>query len=781
MASSRVPKTIKISTGEHHISPHLTSLKHTDEIVSAPKFEEKISTKPFELNLLLPEPTMRDVLRSRMEHLHAHAPHKKNQLAPPPSQPVVAQKKSSAKQPVQKKIKPEQKNLPPRVHTRLHLRATAAFLVLALAIVTPLKALTTLEHVREARADVENLKSTTSDGVGKNFDAVSSQITTALTSFHSANTALHEINPIEEFALRHTPVLGEQFGVATRLVGAGEHVSLAAASYMQLFRTLKEREGSPLIERLSMFFEGNRAVVSDLSAAADLVRPIDPHSLPEEQQKFVASARDAILALDNDAEYLASAGPLILSTLGGTQPRRYLIVFQNSAELRPTGGFIGSFAVLDIEKGEIKNLQVPPGGSYDLQGSLKKHVYAPLPLHIINTRWEFQDGNWFPDFPTSAQKLMWFLEKSQGPSVDGVIAINASLLPDLLSVVGPVELARGEKLTAANALATVRENIDAAHIVAETKNKPKEILSEAAPAILSALKAGKSEFFLPLVTAVMKGLEHRDIQMYARDAALQKQIADFGWDGALRDNPNGDFLSVIATNIGGQKTDALIKQTIDHQAKISDDGTVTVTVHITRSQERSSKALEDAPNISYVRAYTPFGARLIEAQGFNSPSEKIFQAPDQWEQEDADLQRVEHEVGFDSKSGTRVTNELGHTAFGNWMITAPGETTEAVLTYVLPFTVQPAHADVLTRIANVLYETSNPTSYTVYIQRQSGSSPTNITSRVILPDGWNMSWITDPRARIAENGILLSLPFVTDLHYGLTATAYASDNKTAKN
>ena len=782
MASERMPKIIQITTGDHNVSPHLTSLRSGDLYHKKSQLTQEApqqyfpEEKPFEFNFALSDEKPLKPEREQGPSLSERFA-KKFAAFTAPKQKKEAPKKHAPK--AKKRVEP--KKAPVVTRTPMRGRATIAFLVLALAIVTPLKALTTFERLREAKNDVENLKSTAGDGVGNSFDAVSSQITDALKSFHSANVTLKEIGPVEEFILKHTPVVGAQYGVATRLVGAGEHVSFAAASYMQLFRTLKEKQDAPLIERLSMFFEGNRAVVSDLQAAADLVRPIDPQDIPEAQRAFVAQARDAILALSSDAEYLASAGPVILTTLGGTAPRRYLIVFQNSTELRPTGGFIGSFAVLDIEKGEVKNLQVPPGGSYDLQGSLKKYVYAPLPMHIINTRWEFQDGNWFPDFPTSAQKLMWFLEKSQGPSVDGVIAINSSLLPELLSIVGPVKIAgKTTELTAETALDTVRTTIDSANHTDATKTKPKEIISEAAPAIIETLKAGKSEHFLPLINTLLKGLERRDIQMYARDENLQKQIADFGWDGALRDNPNGDYLAVIGTNIGGQKTDSLIKQTIDHQAKIDETGKVTVTVRVTRAQRASSRALEDAPNISYVRFYVPLGSKLLEAQGFTAPSEKQFQAPDKWEQSDGDLERIEREIGFDANSGTRITEELGHTAFGNWMISEPGGSTESAISYELPFKVAPHDSQGLARLADVMYDRSNAANYTVYIQRQSGSSPTEISSRVILPEGWRLGWITDGRAQIAENGALLTIPFLTDLHYGLTATAYAKDSTTKK-
>ena len=758
MASSRAPKLIQIRKGGHHLSPHLTSLRadeihnvaanHAADFFELPEIQTPVSV---EMNLIPPGPSVREKIHTRVKTAStaAHEAHKKTHTF---FTNVHLPKFSKSK---------KQKVIPRG-------RVSVAFILVSFLLVTPLKAITTYEHIATAQTNVEQIKSSANDSVNGDLNAVNKLITDALRSFHNANNSLQHIDSAEEFLLQHTPVFGERYGVASRLVASGEHTSLAAASYMQLFRTLKTRSDAPLIERLNLFFEGNRAVVNDLSIAADLVRPIDAASLPENQRAFVLHARDAILALDNDAEYLASAGPVILSMLGNVSPRRYLIVFQNPTELRPTGGFIGSFALIDIENGEIKNLQVPAGGSYDLQGTLKKHLRAPLPLHIINPEWQFQDGNWFPDFPTSAKKLAWFLEKSQGPSVDGVIAINATLLPELLSVVGPVTIKDSNtQLTADNALTTVRDSINVA--AAEKDKKPKQIITAAAPAIIETLKAGKSEHFLPLITALLKGLENRDIQLFARDEELQKRIAEFGWDGAIRDNPSGDYLSVIGTNIGGQKTDALINQKIDHQARIGADGTVQITVHITREQRMSAGVNEGGPHVSYLRYYVPQNSTLQSSDGFTFRAESLFQAPEQWQKEDADLTSVEKEIAIDSKSGTRITQEFGHTVFGNWMITQPNGTSETTIVYTLPFKIQPKPLIGFKKIMANFYDPGQPASYSFYMQRQSGASPTTVTSRIILPDEWALGWVTDRRAQTASNGALLSIPFNTDIHYAITA------------
>ena len=95
---------------------------------------------------------------------------------------------------------------------------------------------------------------------------------------------------------------------------------------------------------------------------------------------------------------IVSLSSALDSVFGDKQLKRYLIVFQNNNEIRPTGGFMGSFALVDIQKGKILNIDIPGGGTYDLKGQMKKEVEPPLPLQLSNNRWEFQDANWFPDF-----------------------------------------------------------------------------------------------------------------------------------------------------------------------------------------------------------------------------------------------------------------------------------------------------------------------------------------------------------------------------------------------
>jgi hypothetical protein len=128
--------------------------------------------------------------------------------------------------------------------------------------------------------------------------------------------------------------------------------------------------------------------------------------------------------------------------LGKQMDKRYLLVFQNNAEKRASGGFMGSFAVVDMSKGEIKNILVPKGGTYDTEAGLSEKVVAPEPLWLLNPLWHLWDANWWPNWPTTAKKIEWFYEKSNGPTVDGVISLTPTVIERLLTVTGPIDMSK---------------------------------------------------------------------------------------------------------------------------------------------------------------------------------------------------------------------------------------------------------------------------------------------------------------------------------------------------
>jgi hypothetical protein len=194
-------------------------------------------------------------------------------------------------------------------------------------------------------------------------------------------------------------------------------------------------------DSLDQFLLYGRAAVKDARELEKVIVKIDSDNLPSAYREKFDFLSQGSAALADNLDNFVSAGDKLKEILGLSRDKRYLLVFQNNAELRASGGFLGSYALVDLRDGKIRNLEVPGGGSYDTEAGLKSiRVAAPEPLWLVNPLWHFWDANWWPDWPTTAKNLMWFYEKSDGPSVDGVIGLTPTVVEGLLEISGPIDL-----------------------------------------------------------------------------------------------------------------------------------------------------------------------------------------------------------------------------------------------------------------------------------------------------------------------------------------------------
>jgi hypothetical protein len=398
---------------------------------------------------------------------------------------------------------------------------------------------------------------------------------------------------------------------------------------------------------------------------------------------------------------------------------------------------MGSFALIDLEDGKIKNIELPQGGTYDVRAGMKELVMPPQPLQIINSRWEFQDTNWWPDWPTSAQNIKWFYNKSGGPTIDGVIAINSDWLGRLLQVLGPITTP-DKKLTinADNFELELQKSIELNY---EEKNKPKKILALILPKIIDGLFNSPPEKIPGLAAAVYEGLQQKDIMMYFTDEEIQKFAVANNWDAGIKRTASGvDYLNVISTNIGGGKTDNVIKQKIFHQSKIEADGSVTVSLLISRYDFGPIDAdFTKQFNTSYLRIYVPAGSELVKAVGFDPlpDKEKSRVTEDLKELESL---RAEDQAELDLASQTKTYQEGDKTVFANWSMIGPGEKKEILLVYRLPYKIELNPAPVKQNFfQKILSEPASPEiGYQLVVQIQPGAEANDFTHEVVYPAGY---------------------------------------------
>lgn len=627
-------------------------------------------------------------------------------------------------------------------------KTAIGFLVMGLIFILPLKAFSAYADLKESQNKIiaygseafQHLEIGQSALLAKDMVKATAELQTALNLFSQTQNQLNELNPLVRLAVCLIPGQRQIYFNGEHLMMAGQNLTLAALPLISAFTSINKTE--PPTEHLIKLSSALEQTLPKFQAVKKHLAQVNPVYLPANYLSIFDKTKEEINFLTADLEKFQPLLPTLNQILGAEIKKRYLLIFQNNNEIRPTGGFIGSFALLDVEKGQIKKLDLPGGGPYDLSGSLKVALLPPAPLQLLKSRWEFQDANWFADFPTSAKKLAWFYEKSGGPTVDGVIAMDTFLFIDLLKITGEIAMPEYNKnIKAENFVYETQKQVEIDYDKAQ--NKPKQFLADLAPRLIAKIFA--SNDFASLLATLNKNLAERHLQLYFADSRLEEQMMALGWGGEFKQNPTGDYLAVINTNIAGGKTDGVIKQTIHHQAKIEIDGSVVDTVTITREHRgQPGDIFTDLQNVDYLRVYAPAGSQMIRAEGFTYPEEKHFKVAEKWYKIDEDLKKIEQNQTIDEKSGTVITNELGKTSFGNWVLTKPGQTTTVSLTYKLPGKIKMEKpAGWLDSLKEVLSQNQDYLSYSLLVQKQAGTQADNFQSEIFLPPAWQPLW-TEP-------------------------------------
>lgn len=664
-------------------------------------------------------------------------------------------------------------------HLRLPAFRLATVLIVALLIV-PFPAIGYYQRLKESNAAVVAestngflaLQSSTVAALHANMDAATSDLENALRSFAAASGVLEREHEFLLSLVKLLPYVGSQVESRQALLSSGQHLALGNTYVVKGIREAQESEAS-LTDRFRLIRAHLRSAIPQYEAALGELYRVKSEAIPAEYQTSFDEFRALFETIVADMRSIVGLIDALDAAFGGDAFRRYLVVFQNQHEIRPTGGFMGSFAILDVEKGKIKNIEVPPGGAYDLQGQLPAYVKPPSPLLLVNGRWELQDANWFPDFAESAKKIAWFYEQSRGATVDGVIAVNGSVLERLLRVTGPVTNEKYKvSLASDNVLATLQDIVE--HGEDKSAGRPKAVLSVLLEQLLGLVSEVDGREAMTFLSELLSALQEKEIQAYVRDEATQNVFRSFGWTGEIRQMaPGQDYLAVISANLQGQKSDARVKQEMEHQAVVGEDGSITNTVLVRRTHAGSpGEPLYGVSNTSYVRFYVPAGSELVEAGGFEYPNEASFHAPETWYKEDGDIARLEDEVLVDPASGTRVSREFGKTVFGNWMIVPPGETREAYVSYRLPWRAflhgyERTTDNLLGRFrAAGAPRGGRASSYALFVQKQSGTK-SDFSTRVIYPEDWLPAWRSSEEISLAKNGASFRGPLVSDVAIGL--------------
>jgi len=661
-----------------------------------------------------------------------------------------------------------------------------SFAVVLILIIIPFKLLAYF-HIGDFSAWEQDIKLQSKTAVSnllagaqavsrQDFQGADDSFQAASASFLAAQAELSHINDgllaLASFSDNPEIKLAAQ---SKNFLAAGTIASSLGRNLVLATDRLFDNQQTDFSTRLSNFLEYGSKAVEEAESLEKAIGRIKVNDLPEEYRGQFSVLSKQISHLSSTLGGFVEAGQKFKEVLGLTRDKRYLIVFQNNAELRASGGFLGSYALVDIRQGGIKNLEVPAGGSYDTEAGRRVSVVAPEPLWLVDPLWHFWDANWWPDWPTTAKNLMWFYEKSGGPTVDGVIGVTPSVVESLLEITGPIDMGQeyGLVIDSDNFWETVervveRDNLAISHpqevnsvppvpataIVSSipllqdlennSDNKPKKIIGDLLVRIMEVLPSKLDRDNLPKILSVFEqNMSAKHILLYFSDSYLQAELAQRNWGGEVR-STQADYLMVVNTNIAGQKSDRLMQEVIDHQSEISADGSIVNTINITRTHTGiKNEPLTGVRNVDWLRIYVPEGSELLEAYGFRRPDDVYLQDRPETSWQNLPGLSAENSARIDQASLTKIYEENNKTVFANWLMVDPGETAVVTIKYRLPYNLY--HLNVSQGWREQLNSWLNPGNrdlipYSLLVQKQPGATPSSFTSHLQLPSGLDVFW-----------------------------------------
>ncbi len=270
------------------------------------------------------------------------------------------------------------------------------------------------------------------------------------------------------------------------------------------------------------------------------------------------------------AENLSDRLPVML---GKGSSKTYLLLFQNNMELRPTGGFIGSYGLITFDGGRMNDLTV--SDVYSADGQLNGHVEPPTPIkdYLGEANWWFRDSNWDPDFPTSAKRAEWFLDKEVGRKVDGVIAVDLSPVKDILTNTGSIFLPDFNlNITDKNLYEKTQSEVQDNFFPGT--HKKASFLTALSRNLISEVGKLDSTKKARVLKSFFNNLEERHVQIYLHDTALQDDLTSLSWDGSVvapscGSNCYSDFVGTVEANMGVNKANYFVSRETSLDVNIS--------------------------------------------------------------------------------------------------------------------------------------------------------------------------------------------------------------------
>ncbi|WP_237393748.1 DUF4012 domain-containing protein [Pseudarthrobacter sp. ATCC 49987] len=418
-----------------------------------------------------------------------------------------------------------------------------------------------------------------------------------------------------------TPWIGANFSAVAEVARSADDVStLGVAPLVKVFESLNwdsllPGSGGTDLGPIHAASPSVSAAAHAVRASAERLGNIDADSLWPQVAEPLTRAREQLQAVTGALDATASVADVAPGMLGSDGQRNYLLMIQNNAESRASGGIPGALAVLTLDKGKLTLGAQSSAAEVGIMSPTfpvdpeQQQIYSPrLGMYM-------QDVNLTPDFPTAASTAQAMWEKKTGQHVDGVISLDPVALGYVLDATGPVKIRSPEllaltktglpaELNGKNVVATLLSDV---YAKIERPQLQDLYFAGVAKEIFAALSSGTGEA-KGLIESLSRGTAEGRVLVWSGTSAEQDIIAKYPLSGSIAGPSNSPAQFGVYFNDGtGAKMDYYVKRTVQLVEECTGDGYRQVKVRITSTNAAPADAAASLPE--YVTGGGAFGVR----------------------------------------------------------------------------------------------------------------------------------------------------------------------------
>jgi hypothetical protein len=493
-----------------------------------------------------------------------------------------------------------------------------------------------IQHLRTAETLIKSLAKNpldaqTATAAGKAFSA-------ALDDFSRIDQDLSRIPAIAEYA----PYYGSRLRAALDVLPLAAELAQAGVLGCSVLSLIDARLHNPLDPGASGITPGDFHTIDQaltqllglLAIAIKQVQQLPPSDLQADPRiaQAIGAVRAALPAIQEELPLLQSVKSVLPAVLGIGAPASYLVEQLDSTELRPGGGFIGTYGIATVSGARLSNIEMTDVDLLDHPFANDGHVIPIPPAYswfTLQPTWSLRDSNLDADFPTAARyaEQIYHTEGGTVP-VQGVIAITPWLIQKALVITGPIYVSEyHETVTAQNLIDRIHYHQLKAEEGADYIPDPsghsslrKRFTSYLFEHFMARLRQIAPKSMPQLVSLALDSLRTKDLQIYV-NAAPAENLLQHHHVASTIEAPPGDSLFIVDANVISNKANNFITYTLSDQVTIDGSGAATHHATLTYAWPISQEASQNNYGVKnnyldYLRIYTPPGSVLRAQTGW---------------------------------------------------------------------------------------------------------------------------------------------------------------------